>query len=215
MSSRRKFSAVKREFQDELRRLLRLDADNQARLYDNVGRPARGELSPRQLYLLTEGILFTGYRAFENLVHDVFVLYCLGKRNDAVIRAVPYLNPRNFEHAEALIQSSLRYLDWTNPDEVVKRAELYLKNGDPVKMAFISRRTVLVDLRDLRNHIAHNSKHSRRGYLNLLQRKLGTAPLRPPAVGEFLLMQDREEPTRHYLISYLGALEEVCETLTG
>jgi hypothetical protein len=189
--------------------------DNQARLYDNVGRPARGELSRRQLYLLTEGILFTAYRAFENLVHDVFVLYCLGKYNGAGVRVTPYLNPRNFEHAEALIHASLRCLDWTNPDEVAKRADLYLKNGDPVKTGFVSRRTVLTDLRDLRNHIAHNSKHSMRGYLNLLQRKRGTAPLRPPAVGEFLVMQDRENPTRHYLISYLEALEEVCEALTG
>ena len=212
MGARRKFSALIKEFRNETRRLSRLDRDSQARFDRNMQRQWSGE---RQLHILTESILFSAYRNFENLVHDAFILYCLGRRNNTGKSAIPYLRPRSFGHGEELIQSTMRHLDWTDPDMVIRRSELYLKNGEPVKGVFTSNKQILDELRILRNHIAHNSKQSRRAYVNLLQQKLGTIPLRQPPVGEFLLMQDREEPAKYYLETYLETLGQISEILTG
>ena len=67
---------------------------------------------------------------------------------------------QKLEHVEEMIQSSLRHLDWTDSDEIIRRSELYLKDGEPVKPIFYSNRVLLHDLRKIRNHIAHGSKQS-------------------------------------------------------
>ena len=215
MQSRRRFSAVLRDFSAELERLSRLDRDNQRRLTTRGCRLAAGAISRRQLYMLTEAILFYAYRSYENFVHDVFVLHCLEKPNLAGRKARSYLRPKTFLHAEELMQSSLRFLDWSNPDDIVKRAELYLRDGEPIKAVVTANRTLLHELRQIRNHVAHNSTASGRLYINLLQRKFGTKPLHVPSVGEFLLRSDPAAPHRYFLLIYLEEFERMARALAG
>jgi len=212
---RRQVSAPLREFEGEIARLIRLDADNQTRFSSGPGRPAAGSLSRRQLCLTTEGIFFAAYRAFEGLVQDVFLLYCQGKPTLGGKRPHSYLNPKDFKHAEELIQSSMRVLDWTAPDELVRRSELYLKDGYPVKNVLTANRAVLLDMKRIRNHIAHNSRESASQYLKVLRAVLATLPIKPPSVGEFLLMQDRHNRPDYYLLTYLGHLSRIGQLLTA
>ncbi len=209
-TSRRKVLAALRDFKAEVDRLERFDASNQRR-FSGVG-PVR--LANREMYLLTEAIFFNAYRAYENFVRDIFLLYCLEKQTIGGMRVNSYLKPRDFGHAELLIQSSMRFLDWTSPDGMIERAELYLKDGFPVKLPYTSFRVVLGDYKKVRNHIAHNSKESLDAYKNVLKKHYGTVPLVIPRPGEYLLFTDRSDPAKYYLLSFFSALRTIATAIT-
>ena len=210
-----KLQAPLREFEAELDRMIRLDAENQKKYSPGPGRPASGRLSSRQLYLLTEGIFFAAYRGFENLVRDVFLLYCLEKRPLSGRSVRSYLAPRSFGHAEELTLSSMRYLDWTNPEHLLERAERYLEDGFPIKQALVTRMDTLQDLKRLRNHIAHTSAESERAYRVVLRNHYGVVPLRVPSAGEFLLQTDKRDPGRYKLLAYLEFMRSTSRSMVG
>ena len=212
--SRRKVSAPLREIQDEIDRLLRLDAENQKQFSATVIPIGYKKLSKRQLHILTEAIFFSAFRAYENFLEDVFCLYCLEKTPLSGNLVKSFLKPKDFVHAGELIQSSMRFLDWTSPDEMIKRAELYLFDGFPVKNPYTLNKTTLTDLKRLRNHIAHNSKESLDGYKIVLRRHYGTNPLILLPPGEFLLKTDTADPTKYKLIVYLEFLKQIASDLT-
>lgn len=211
--TRRSLSAPLRDVTQEIDRLLRVDAENQRNFALGAGRPGRGRLSNRQLYLLTEGLFFAGYRAFEGFLRDVFLLYCLEKQPSSGGAVRSFLKPKSFSHAERLIRSSLRFLDWTSPDDVVKRAEIYLDNGFPIKDQYAPRMEVLRDMKRIRNHIAHDSEDSRTEYIKVLRRHYGVVPIPLPSPGEYLLRTDRADTSKYMLVTYLEFLRAAAVAL--
>lgn len=207
--SRRKLSAAVRDFDTELKRLEHLDAENQARYSASAS-----ALSKHQLHFLTEAIFFRAFRAYESFVREIFLLYCMGHRPRSGHKVTTFLNPRNFSHAEELIQSSMPFLEWTNPDTVIARAELYLEDGFPIKQPYTIHRETLFDFRRIRNHIAHDSKESLNGYLAVLRRHYGTVPLKVPSPGEFLLTIDRSNPSKYKLLIFFELLHKLSSELT-
>ena len=133
-SYRTRHSATLRDFCPELDRLERFDAANQEDFSTSGRVTGVRRLSQRQLHLLTEATFFAAFRAYEGFVRDIFLLYCLEKRPPSGAKAKSFLKPKNFDHAELLIQSSKSFLDWAGPDDVIKRADLYLNDGFPVKL---------------------------------------------------------------------------------
>ena len=207
--SRRKISAVVREFHKELTSLERFDARNQARFSTSTG-----ALSKHQLHFLTEAVFFRAFRAYESFVRDTFLLYCLEKRPRSGLKVTSFLSPRSFLHAEEMIQSSMRFLDWANPDIVIARAELYLRDGFPIKLPYTTHRERLRDFRRIRNHIAHDSKESLSGYQTALRQHYGVIPLTIPSPGEFLLVPDRNDPTKYKLFVFFGLMRTLSTDLT-
>ena len=124
------------------------------------------------------------------------------------------MKPKSFNHAEKLIKSSMRYLDWTNPDDVIKRADLYLKDGFPIKYPYTTHRELLLDFKRIRNHIAHDSAESLDGYKAALRQHFGTIPLRIPPPGEFLLLTDRYDPTKYKLLVFFDLMKSLSNDLT-
>lgn len=74
---RRAVSAVLKDFQGEIRRLESFDTENQKKF---PGVTSATSLSKKQLYLLTEAIFFSGFRAYEGFIRDIFILYCMEKK---------------------------------------------------------------------------------------------------------------------------------------
>ena len=132
MKPRRYVSAVLNDFTAEIKRLKRLDRDTQQRLSSSLGRPTKGSLTKKQVHLITENLFFSAFRAYESLIEDVFLLYVMEKKPLSGRRPKSYLNPRDFDHSANLIKSSMYFLDWTSSDILIKRSELYLKDGYPV-----------------------------------------------------------------------------------
>ena len=206
---RRKISAVTRDFNSEIVRLERFDSESQKKFSSSIH-----PFSKNQLHFLTASIFFRAFRAYEKFVRDIFLLYSLGKKTDSGKKALSYLNPKGFLHAETLIKSQLRFLDWGNPDIVIERAETYLRNGDPIKLPLSSNREALQDYRKIRNHIAHDTKESFNGYISVLRKHFGTIPLSVPCPGEFLLKSDRADHSKYKLQVYFELLKAMLGSLS-
>ena len=166
-SSRRKTSTVLKDFQAEIQQLEKFDSENQIKF---TASGKKGGLSLRQLHLLTEHIFFVGFRTYEGFVRDLFLLYCLEKPHSSGKKVVSYLRPKDFNHAEILIKSSMSFLDWTSPAAVIERAETYLKDGFPIKLPYETNIQTLRDFKHIRNHIAHNSKESLEDFKKVVKR---------------------------------------------
>lgn len=198
--ARIKISAAHRDFAKELNSLIRLDSINQS----NTG------LSKGQLELLTEGIFLSAFRAYENYVEEVFLLYTLEKKSLSGFKPKSYLQPKSYDHSRDLIRSSMPFLDWSNPESVMERASIYLSSGEPMKTALAGATRDLLDMKTLRNQIAHNSEESKIKYAKLLRREYGTAPLKIPPPGRHLLKTVRgASPSEHYLVFYINKLLSV------
>ncbi len=215
MAPRRSVSAVLRDFSNEIERLKKIDEDNQSRLSSSLGRPSRGSLTKAQVSLITENLFFSAYGAYESLIEDVFLLYTMEKKPLHGCKPKSYLKPNNFDHAANLIKSSMPFLDWTSTDVVIKRAELYLKDGYPIKDVITGNQAVLKDLKRIRNHIAHNSRESTGKYLTVLRNNLATVPVKSPKVGEYLLMIDRHNRPDYYFMTYINHIERIGKLLCG
>lgn len=206
---RKKTSAVERDFNIEISRLERFDVENQK----NFTSPAK-TISKIQLHFLTEAIFFRAFRSYDKVIRDIFLLYCLERQPKSGEKVLSYLKPKGFLHTEALIKSSLRFLDWANPDIVIERAETYLAGGFPVKLPLSSHRQVLHDFRKIRNHIAHDSKESYDGYKSVIIKHFGTIPLSVPSPGEFLLRNDKSDPSKYILQVYFNLLKSLVSDLS-
>ncbi len=197
----------------ELASLRSLDQKNQKQ-YGGANRAGKAKLTSAQLYLLTEAIFFAAFRAYEQFLRNVFLLYCCGIKHHKSRIVRSYLQPKNLNHAETLIRSSMPFLDWSRPDTLLERSETYLKNGFPLKTPLAANIEELRDLRRLRNHIAHMSVESLQEYKKILKKHYGTIPLRVPRPGEFLLMPSKKPKTSYYLHEYLGTIESVAKAMT-
>ena len=204
--ARRKVSAVLKDFSDELSSLSRLDAKNQSQLSSSSKRA--------QLMLSTEAIFFRAFRAYENFLEDVFVLFTLQKPTLRGNIAKSYLQPENFYHARELLRSGKRFIDWTDPETVIERAETFIRGGGTVKSVVVSAKQDLLDMKVVRNHIAHNSKESGIPFEKLIRRVRGTSPIQPAQPGDHLLAQVRGGPSgSYYLDYYLRRLSDVSEAI--
>lgn len=211
--NRRSLSGPYRDLKSEISKLSRIDDENQRKFSPGPGRPSLGMLSLYQIHLLTESVFSQAFRSFESFVRDIFLLYCLEVRPKSGKRVVSYIQPQSFTHAEKMIKSSMPFLDWSSPDVIIERSEMYLKNGFPVKDVFTSRRQVFRHMKSLRNHIAHDSIESNSRYLKVLRNYYGTTPVKIPRPGKFLLEPDRNNSSQYLLKYYLNFLIETADDL--
>jgi hypothetical protein len=207
--ARIKISAALKTFTVATDALIKLDRDNQTRF----SRPTISD--KRSLVMLSEGIFVSAFREFETFLEEVFILYTLEKTTTTNAKPRSYLKPKNYDHALELVKSSMPFLDWTSPDNVINRAETYLHNGWPVKLPLSTNRVILQDMKKVRNHIAHNSKESLKEYKKVLQKHYRTLPLSILKPGEYLQLMVPTAPTEHYLLYYLNQLRLVSVDLAS
>ena len=169
-------AALLLSFRNEFDILRGFDSQNQS-AFSSGKSP---NLTANQLQLLMETVFFRAYRTYEHYIRDIFLLYCTGHSSKSGKAVTSFLNPRDVEHAEQLVKSSMPFVDWGSPDEVIKRAELYLDQGFPIKAPYTSRVAVLRDYKHIRNHIAHASTESLANYRKVLGGYFGAPPLPLP-----------------------------------
>ncbi|MFI5294628.1 MAG: hypothetical protein ACHQ0Y_06325 [Thermodesulfovibrionales bacterium] len=198
------------ELKAQLASLSKLDALNQSQFFASGSNKA--VLTKTQLHVLTEAIFFAAFRSYEQFMRNIFVLYCCGIQPNKRKLVHPFLKPKTMIHAEELLQSSMPFLDWSSPDNLVGRAETYLEAGYPIKDVITANIEALRDLKRMRNHIAHMSKESHAEYLKTVRRHYGTNPLKVPRPGEFLLLRPTGS-TSYYLSDYLKIIDKVATQL--
>ena len=202
MGSRRKISAVLADFDSEVNRLKKLDVRNQREFASNKA----------QLHLGTEAVYFRLFRAFENYLEDVFVLYVMQARSIRGKTYASYLRPKNYAHARELLRSGKPFLDWANPEVVIERSEIYIQSGGPIKATLSSVTNDLLDMKAIRNHIAHNSEESRSTFHRRVRRTRGTLPPARYSPAEHLLAQNGSSGV-YFLEYYMQRLSNVADLI--
>lgn len=184
----------------ELDKLIRVESQYQSNLV----------LKKEALELAIEYVFLSGYKAWENFLESVFVSQA--RYNDPVAgkRLYPFLAPRTEIHAHEILKLEKRYLDWTDPETVVSRAEILFRNSrfiaDPIKSS-------MQDLRDakrVRNHIAHGSGETLRLFHDLSVKRLGK---KSKTAGEFLQAFPAHSSV-HYAVYYLEKFKQLVNDIS-
>ena len=198
------------DFHEEINKLQSFDHDNNLH-YNNL------QLTINQLELMAEAIFFAGFRAYEGFIRELFILYCLGEQplDTNTLPPVVYASPTCFTHAESMIKSSSRFIEWNNTDEVILRSETFFEDGHPVKIVYTTHKQELENYRKLRNHIAHNSPESEDQYKKIIRTYFnGVIPPLIPSVGHYLLLSSRINNTNYILLDFFDTMNSISLKLT-
>lgn len=130
---------------------------------------------------------------WENFLEQSFVCYMEKK---TCLKNPPniYITPIDNDHAHKLLIGTQKYIDWANPEIVLTLASLYLENGQPYKDVINSIKPDLIDLKIIRNAVAHNSITVNRSFISLQKRKLQYWK-QELSVAEFLMTTDSNSNT--------------------
>jgi len=207
IKKRVKISASYNNFIKEIERLEKFD-------YTNHKKFLKRELTKSQIELLVESIFFATYRSYEGFLREIFLLYCLGKQSKKKPKVKSYLKPKDFEHSEQLIKSSMPFLDWTSPDRVIERSQIYLQNGHPIKLPYTTNRQQLFDFKKIRNHIAHNSIESNSEYEKVIKNYFGYIPLTVLTPGQFLMLSSKKKVNNYILLDFFELMKSISLDLT-
>jgi hypothetical protein len=166
------------------------------------------------MHLLTESLFFAGFRAYEQFMRNIFLLYSCGVQPGKRKLVRSFLDPRSVQHAESLVKSARPFLDWSSPDVIIERAETYLHEGYPLKVPTAMHLELPRELKRIRNHIAHMSPESLDEYKKVLKSHYAVIPLRLPRPGEYLLLPSRRKPDIYYLREYFDVIESIARAAT-
>lgn len=166
-------------------------------------------IGPDERSFLYESVFLRAFRAYENLLEDVFICYMMGEPSLSGNVVNRFVSPASVEHARGMLIGAQSVLDWTKPEVVVLRAETFFDSGGPVKVAVAAGHSLITSARKIRNHISHNSAESRTQYIAVLRSLLLTVPMTIPKAGEFLSTTPRRGPANR-----LEILDYFVEQLT-
>jgi hypothetical protein len=106
-----------------------------------------------------------------------------------------------------------RYVDWANPETVVKLANLYLKDGEPFNTNLKSIQSHLSDLKTIRNSCAHLSSTTSAQLDSVASRLLGK-PVSGVSVTDLLTATDPNgQQDETILDRYLAYVDACAENL--
>jgi hypothetical protein len=86
-----------------------------------------------QIYMIYELSFLKFFLAWEWFIENTFILYILGHRTDIRYMPKAYVRPKDQYHAYQFIKEGREYADWTSPDIVIRKANLFFEDGEPYK----------------------------------------------------------------------------------
>lgn len=178
---------------------------------------ATGFDSPSSLNIAYESVLLRAFRCYENYVEDYF-LYMLVREpleNGKVINS--YVNPTDLKHARAMLSVNSKYLEWSDPTDMIGRCNVFLQSDSPLALALAAKTAEFKWMKRIRNHVAHNSVESSQQYRGVLRSILLTEPSELPPPGEFLREIPSKGPckNREVLAFFISAIREFASSTAG
>ena len=142
---------------------------------------------------LAEAIAFRIYRSYERFARALFLHGCTSDKTQKGTLIVSKLQCENWEEAEKILKARNRFLEWGDPEFTSKLAGLVFKNGFPMKEAIGPIHGTLIDLRRVRNFIAHDSPEAKKGFKKVIQNYVPTGSVEPDNAGKLLLSRKRRD----------------------
>lgn len=124
---------------------------------------------------MTEAAVLKIFVAWEGYLEQSFLEYLMGSPSTKGAALTCFLSVPSVDHAKQVLIGTQRYVDWSNPDTVLRLANLYLDRGEPYRSVISSIKTDLFDLKTIRNAAAHLSTSTSDQLDKLVLRKLGLA----------------------------------------
>ena len=148
------------------------------------------------------------YLAWESFLERAFISY-LQNACDLQHRTYSrYAQPTSDQHAYDMLRGSKTYPDWTNIDEVNRLARVFFKDAGPFAM-LAAPPAEFLEMKTIRNRIAHVSEKSQRQFDTLLSKKIAQIGIAP---GDYLMMfkAGKETYFTYYAEMIRGYVEAIC-----
>ena len=139
-----------------------------------------------QVEIITELAFLRISIAWENFLEESFIRYSVGAKSISGHVPTRLLEPHDMTHAFGLLSQGKDYIKWNSASGVVRRAELYFRDGEPYKNIIQSITVDLDNVNIIRNRIAHKSSISKKNFTEFARRKFGYGK-RGMTPGRFLL----------------------------
>ena len=161
---------------------------------------------------ITESAFLKMFISWESFLEKSFALYLTGNPSIIGNTVIKYASPIDEEHANNLLIGVMKYVDWSTPDIVRKFAKLYFQSGEPYEGAISSVHSDLLDLKTIRNSVAHISSTTTRNLDGLATRKL-SRPISGITVYDLILAIDPNSTGNTILKSYQDNLDVAAEII--
>lgn len=152
-----------------------------------------GRLRPikyTRVYQINEMAFLGMFLAWEEFLEATFVRYMCGAATKTSYQPTVYVMPLTLDHAlKFFIVKPRDYVEWSSGQQVMERAEMVFRDGEPYRSALRPSLTDLDDMRQIRNAIAHRSGISWKKFETAVRRILGSRP-RGLSPGMFLRLQN-------------------------
>jgi hypothetical protein len=117
------------------------------------------------------------FLAWEEFLEASFIRYMCGAITNNGYRPRVYVSPTSLDHAlKFFILKPRDYVEWSNGQQVIERAEMVFHDGEPYKSAIRPSLTDLDNMRLIRNAIAHRSGTSWKKFETAVRLLYGSRP---------------------------------------
>lgn len=150
------------------------------------------------------------FLAWEQFLEDTFVRYMIGVRGKNKVKS--YLKPKSLNHAFEILKEGKPFPDWTNIDGILRKANIYFKEGEPYRSNLNLIKSELEDMKFIRNAIVHMSGIAEEKFKSVVRSNIGTFP-RGMTPGKFLYSIKSQRPKITYLEFYIDKLKLIAERI--
>lgn len=122
--------------------------------------------------LITEASFLKMFISWERFLEQSFIKYLTGKKSVSNNNVNSCIKRIDMDRAADIIKGTNKYVDWSNPDIILRLAKLYFGASNPYSDHLNPIKTDLFDLRTIRNAAAHLSTTTNKSFDSLASRVL-------------------------------------------
>lgn len=123
-------------------------------------------ISREDVEVMYSGLFMGAITSFESYLQELFMQAALGRVQFSSVRRVrPRLSVPSKTVLHELVLQNRGYVDWLPYDETVKRAKVFLANGEPFSSLCGDDKGKLTEYMKIRNAIAHVSQHAHEKFI--------------------------------------------------
>lgn len=137
----------------------------------------RSALLTSQLEWVHEAALLKVGVAFERFLETSMGLYVLGERTTSGFR--PRIRKKVAMNLPAILEvfrGDQDFVGWNTPEQIIKRAQKWLRNGEPYLTSISAASMTINFLKQARNVIAHDSENANEKFEKGIRRLYGALP---------------------------------------
>ena len=122
--------------------------------------------------LITEASFLKIFISWERFLEQSFIKYLTGKKSILNNKVNSCVKRIDVNRAADIIKGTNKYIDWSNPDIILRLAKLYFGISNPYSDHLNPIKSDLFDLRTIRNAAAHLSSTTSKSFDSLASRVL-------------------------------------------